>query len=884
MTGREVLSDFKFFNDYSKFNYELNRPETWTEAVKDVMSMYYEKYSHIDDEIFADALKKAEKFYADKRVLGSQRCLQFRKEQVFKHNPKLYNCSVVYVDKPRVFSEIMHQLLCGCGVGYSVQKINIDKLPNISKRGSEFIEYTIEDSIEGWADAVGVLTSTYFTENQHFPEFYGKKVIFNFSRIRPKGAKIAGGFKAPGPEGLKKSLELMESIFERALNTSNRLSSLDIHDILCHESDAVLSGGVRRSAMIALFDVDDDLMLNAKTGMWFNDNPQRGRANNSAILVRNKVTKEQFLSLIEKTKFYGEPGIFFAEAEDVLTNPCVTRDTKILTETDGYVYVDELIGKKFRTIVNGEVYDSTDLGFFSTGIKEVFRVYTTYNNLIENSDAKQYIDATANHKLLVLDHEYNEIWKQVDEIKIGDKLIINNIFKDFTTDIIYETVLDVVPMGEQEVFDCQIPGINRYDSNGFISHNCGEIGFTPIDKETGQTGWSMCNLTEINALKCKTLNEFLDACEAAAILGTLQAGFTDFPYLGEVSEKIIRREALLGVSITGFMSNPKVFNPEWLQLGAKKVKETNQKIAKIIGINPAARTTCVKPSGNASSILGTTSGIHGEHSPAYFRVMQLNKETELAKYLNDNFSELLEESVWSATKADYATYIPVVAEKDSIYKNELVDTKLLEYVKIVQENWVEPGTTPELCINDYVRHNVSNTITVSDWDSVSEWVWENRHIMGGMSFLSDSGDKIYQQAPFTSVINSAEELISLYGEGTIFASGLIVDGLHAFNDNLWDACDAILYKDKKLVGTRYEVLLQKDWLRRAKNFSKNFFKNDIDKTINCLKDVHLYHKWLKINRRFKNIDLSKVNFKPVFTDIDTLGAVACSGGACEISF
>lgn len=884
MNGRDFLSNSKFFSDYAKYIPSKGRLETWGEATDDVLLMHSQKYKHINDPEFWKAFNKAREAYNNKMVLASQRNLQFRHEQITKHNSKLYNCSVVYVNKPRVFSEIMYQLLCGCGVGYSIQRHNVEQLPLVSKRSENFVEYTIPDSIEGWADALGILTSSFFSKNQHFPEYYGKKVIFNYDLIRAKGAFISGGFKAPGPDGLKKSLDAIERIFERV--AEGHLTSLDVHDILCHASDAVLSGGVRRSAMIALFDINDELMLNCKTGMWFNDNPQRGRANNSAILVRDEVTKEQFLNLIEKTKSFGEPGIFFAEKKDVITNPCVTSDTKILTEEDGYVPVDELIGRKFTTIVDGELYESTDKGFFSTGIQPVYRVYTSPDTEPDHTFNKEvkylYIDCTEAHQLLVLNEDGSTSFKELKNISLGDKLVINNIFKGVNDLVLYETVIEKEYIGDREVYDCQIPGINRYDSNGFISHNCGEIGFTPIDDETGETGWSMCNLTEINALKCQTLAQFLEACECAATLGTMQAGYTDFPYLGEVTERIIRKEALLGVSITGFMGNPKLLNPEWLRLGAERVKETNKKIAKLIGINPAARTTCVKPSGNASAILGTTSGVHGEHSPAYFRIMQLNKETELAKYLSENFPEIIEEGVWSANNSDYALYIPIVAESNSIYKEELINTKLLEYVKLIQENWVEPGTNVELGIRDYVRHNVSNTITVDNWDEVAEWVWENRNIMGGMSFLSNSGDKIYQQAPFTSVLNSVAKINETYGDGALFASGLIVDGLHAFDNNLWNACDAVSNKNNKLIGTRVQILIQKDWIRRAKSFAKNFFKGDIEKMINCLKDVHLFHKWHKINRRFKHIDFNDINFTPKYADIDTLGAVACSGGACEI--
>jgi len=396
-------------------------------------------------------------------------------------------------------------------------------------------------------------------------------------------------------------------------------------------------------------------------------------------------------------------------------------------------------------------------------------------------------------------------------------------------------------------------------------------------------GVAFCNLTEINGEKCITDEKFLKACKDAAILGTLQAGYAAFPYLGEITEKIVKREALLGVSVTGWMNNPKLFNADLLKKGARLIKETNRQVAEIIGINPAARTTCVKPSGNASVILETASGIHPEHSERYFRVMQLNKEAETAKWLAENMPFLLEDSVWSASKTDYVVFVPVENPKGGFYKNDMKGIKHLELIKLVQENWVNEGTNRELCLYPNVNHNVSNTVIIDSKPEIIEYIWEHRNMFTAVSFLSDFGDKDFNQAPFTSVL-SFEDAVAQYGRATMFASGLIVDGLHFFQNNLWEACDIVMNKELPIVGTREQVLLKKYWVSRAKKFAKNYFKGDLQRMVYCLKDIHLLHKWDVINRQFKDVNFGKILKNPAFKDIADYAAQACSGvNGCEIT-
>jgi len=732
---QQLLSDFKFYSSYSKFKKEEERMETWEESIDRVMQMHYKKYKNSITTELQEYLDFATKLYKEKRILGSQRALQFGGDSILKHEMKQFNCLVSYCDRIEFFKEAMYLLLCGCGVGFSVQTCHIEKLPMIGKRLEGVKTFLIEDSIEGWADAIGVLLASYTLSDSKFQQYYGYRIDFDYSNIRPKGAYISGGFKAPGHEGLKNSLTKIQELLDREINGNVQipLKSIIAYDIVMYMADAVLSGGVRRSATICLFSATDNDMLNAKTGDWYIKNPQRGRSNNSVILIRDKTSKELFSKIMESVKSWGEPGFVWSTNEDIIYNPCV------------------------------------------------------------------------------------------------------------------------------------------------------EIGMTPyyIDDQNNKiSGWEGCNLTEINGSKCNTEQEFYDACKASAILGTLQAGYTDFKYVTDITKKIFDREALLGCSITGFMNNPTIlFNPNIQKKGAEIIKETNKIIANLIGINQAARTTCVKPSGNASVILGTASGIHGEHSKKYFRNVQVNKEEELGKIIKTLNPKMVENSLWSNNNSDWVISFPINSKEGSIYKKDLYGVKQLEYVKLTQQNWVEYGTNYELCVDKNTRHNVSNTIVVDDWDEVENYIYQNKEWFAGISLLGMTGDKDYAQAPFTEVIDT-EEIVKKYGKASLFASGLIVDGLHAFR-HLWLACNAVLF-NSEIDENESDALLQKDWVRRAKQFSDRYFNSDVVKMVNCLKDISLYHKWLEINRDFKEINFDSINIKPSYTEIDKLGAIACSGDKCEI--
>jgi ribonucleoside-triphosphate reductase (thioredoxin) len=427
------------------------------------------------------------------------------------------------------------------------------------------------------------------------------------------------------------------------------------------------------------------------------------------------------------------------------------------------------------------------------------------------------------------------------------------------------------------------PGFILTDNLEHTYNPCVEIGMLPV-ADDGATGFQACNLTEINGALCDTEERFYEACKAGAIIGTLQAGYTNFNYLSDATRKIVEREALIGVSVTGWMNSPQVlFKEDVMRKGAEIVKEYNGIVADMLGINHAARTTCVKPAGNTSILLQTANGIHGEHSQTYFRHVQMNKETEVAKLLIAKFPSMIEDSVWSRTGTDICIAFPFIAGKKSRFKDQLLGVKQLEYVKLAQQNWVEFGTNVHLCTDPKLRHNVSNTITVEDWDSVIKYVHENKKWFAGISFIPMTGDKDYAQAPNAAVYDE-KELIRKYGAAALFASGLICHGVDSFVD-LWLAISTANGMGLDITEDNHENSTKRDFVRRFTKFASTYFNGDMRKCSDCLKDVYYLHKWEKIQIDMEDLDVDWIAElgQKQYTDIDTMGAAGCSGAkGCEI--
>jgi ribonucleoside-diphosphate reductase alpha chain len=730
MSALQELQNYTFVSKYARWLEDKNRRETWKEAVERVKNMMHSKY---DEFGIAEDIDWAYDMMYKKRVLGSQRALQFGGDPILKRHAKIYNCTASYCDRLRFFQECFWLLLCGSGTGFSVQKHHVAKLPSLEHEVEEGKGrvYLVEDSIEGWANSLGILLSSYFSKPvEEFKDWKNTHVIFDFSQIRPKGSSLASGVgKAPGYEPLANGLEKIRALLDRCITKGQKkLRPIDAYDIVMHSSDAVLSGGVRRSASLALFSPNDEEMAKAKTGNWYIDNPQRARSNNSALLLKSETEFDEFKVLMESVKEFGEPGFIWSESTEMIFNPCV------------------------------------------------------------------------------------------------------------------------------------------------------EIGMWPVDEESGKSGWQGCNLSTINCSSVTDEDDFYERCKAAAIIGTLQAGFTKLEYLGEISEKIFEREALLGVSLTGTMEKHElVLTEKVLTKGAKIAVETNKELAKKININQAARVTCLKPEGTSSSMLGTSSGIHPHHAKRYIRHVQANVLEAPYQHFKKLNPQACEKSSWSANNTDEVVKFPIEVPDGAKLKNQLPAVDMLKVVKETQKNWVHSGKNRSLCTQDYLSHNVSNTVTVKpdEWGDVTKFIYDNRKYFAGISLIPQSGDKDYTQAPFTTVYTS-REIVKEYGDAALWCSGLIELGLNAFNNNLWAACDYVSMNQAKENDSQDKLL----FITKMKNFAGKYFNSDIKRLTYCMKDVYNWKIYCDLFNSFKKVDYTQLSE----TEDNTVGIeeISCAGGACLI--
>lgn len=773
VNSRKEIGDYIFVSKYAR---TVNgKKETWDQSIDRVMEMHWRHLADdmtISDSSLDDLSKEmsfAEKLYRNQVILGAQRALQYGGNTLLKHHARNYNCAGSYANRISFFQELMYLLLCGSGTGYSVQKVHVNQLPKMKGVDtSKQTTYVIDDSIEGWSHAVNALIESHY--------FGLPEVVFDSSRVRPKGAFITGGFRAPGPEPLMKCLGKMGKVLGKI--RGRKATPFEVHRLACLIADAVISGGIRRSALLCQFDADDREMLTCKTGGWFSEFPELARANNSAIILPS-TPKEVYENIFSSIKQFGEPGIIFSFHPDIVYNPCV--------EVSGYPQIE----------INGEI----------------------------------------------------------------------------------------------------------------------------------QYGWFFCNLTEINGSKIKTKEEFFDACRGASVLGTIQASYTSFKVLTKASRLIAERDALIGVGITGMCENPEIlFNPEIQDEGARLVQKTNVKMSRIIGINPAARCTVVKPSGNSSQLLGcTSSGIHKFPFKRFIRNIQAANTEQALRYVKEINPMMVKPSVYDKEVESVISF-PVELDDNVLTSEYSSAVDFLEMVKMTKAHWIENGTNfdhqfykkhPKFA---KMRMNVSNTCMVKDdeWDEVKEYVWNNRDVFSGISFLPKGGDLLYPQAPYTSVLDE-KELAERYGAGAILAGGLIVDGLAVFNDDLWLACDVamgrnthhltltdqditnfilshlkngkllvevngVMISDVNAISSHLQSLVDKkiDWVRRFKKFTGKYLGGDLTKTEFCLKHVSLFHRWQKL-KDMKHIDWSLItDWDEEWVDAGSTVAQACSGGSCEL--
>lgn len=571
---QELLSQMTVHTKYARFWGELGRREIYPEIVARNRQMHIDHVRGLaQQKKLEELIDEAYRLVAQRKVFPSMRSFQFGGEAIHRSHDRIYNCSFMFANETTFFSDLMFLLLGGTGVGYSVQTQHIEQLPSIKQPGPSY-EHVISDDIVGWATAVKSLMEAYL-EGMDNPEF-------DYSLIRPEGAilKTSGG-RAPGPEPLRQSLDQIREIIT-SKGFGSKLSSLEVHDIACIIARSVLSGGIRRSAMISLFSPDDEDMLTAKAGAWWEVRPERAFANNSAVLLRGR-DDEMFHSVFNRAKESGsgEPGIYWVDDLRYGTNPCA-------------------------------------------------------------------------------------------EITLNNK--------------------------------------------------------------------QFCNLTTMDAGTIVDQDDFNARARAAAIIGTLQASYTNFHFLSDGWKEQTEKEALLGVSMTGIASGA-IDHLDATEAAAHAVA-ANDQVARLLGINPAARVTAIKPEGTASIVAGTSSGIHAWHAPYYIRRVRYMKTEPIAKYLMSKFGEpVVEDDVFNPNQI--VVSIPQKAPDGAVTREEGA-LALLERVKRYHQSWIKPGN-----VYNGMSNNISATINIqnSEWDAVKDWMWNNRYEYNGLSLLPYS-DHSYVQAPF----------------------------------------------------------------------------------------------------------------------------------------
>ena len=377
-TGLDLMAEYVFLSKYSQRK-ENGILENWNETVDRIYGMHEVKLKELGlfNDLTKKALNKAKEFEYNKVILSSQRGRQFassnKNSGILKHEAKIYNCSSTFIDRPKVFSEIMYLLLCGCGVGYSLHKEYIEKLPEVKEHTHTLpiVLFTIPDSIEGWADAIHYLMDGWFT---------GYQVNFNYSEIRPEGSLIDGKFVAPGAKPLHDAIVKINEIMQGAIG--RKLQSIEIHDICCYIASSVVSGGVRRSAMIAMFDRDDELMLKCKTGNWWEENPQRAFANNSILTLQDEnISYEEIKKTLSVVRQFGEPGFINVPSYDYVVNPCgevvmkptidIRKNGKLVCET-GFAFCN-LVEINNKAIGDKEIfYEACESASFIATVQSLY--------------------------------------------------------------------------------------------------------------------------------------------------------------------------------------------------------------------------------------------------------------------------------------------------------------------------------------------------------------------------------------------------------------------------------------------------------------------------------------------------------------------------------
>lgn len=606
-----MLSDFVFKQRYANFNKQTMRRESWEEAADRMIDMHVHKFPNVREE-----LEICRGLVHNKKVVGSQRALQFGGDAILERNVRIFNCASSYADRPRFFAEYLWLLMSGVGAGFSIQSHHVSQLPSVRSPQSD-IEFDIEDSTLGFSLAVEALTDAYFGD--------APRPQFRFDKIRPRGATLRFGGKAPGPQPIQKALSCTESIFKAAVG--RKLTPYEVFCCAMYLAESVGQGGSRRCATIATFDIDDKEMLAAKVGAWYENHPEFSCANISAVGYRPTVTREEFDNIFQYTKMFGEPAVIFQSSKEFTYNPCVEA-----------LMCPMLITHNGHTIEN----------------------YT----------------------LDLIDFSQREFWK----------------------------------------------------AKGYQF----------------ESGWQLCNLSSINVAKLENKDDFKECVFAAAVLGTVQSAYTDMGYLGDVSKRIVERENLLGLSLSGVMDTPHLaLNPTILQEMAKYALDVNEMIAERIGVRASSRVTLEKPEGTTSLVFESSAGLHTRHAQKYIRRVSCDSNDPLLKFYESYNPHAIQNA--SFPKGAKIVAFAEEAPHGALTRHDLTAVEFMEKSKLLFENWILFGNRPHRL--EKGTHNVSMTVSVrpSEWQAVQDYMWENREVFSGVSFLEMGGDYVYENPPYQEV-------------------------------------------------------------------------------------------------------------------------------------
>jgi ribonucleoside-diphosphate reductase alpha chain len=501
-----------------------------------------------------------------------------------RDNTCVYNCSYLPVDDVKSFDEAMFILLCGTGVGFSVESKYTNKLPDVPERLFESTHViNVHDSKEGWAKSYRLLLANLYA---------GEIPKWDVSKVRAAGAplKTFGG-RASGPEPLVDLFHFTIKIFKAA--QGRKLNTLECHDLMCKIGEVVVVGGVRRSAMISLSDLNDERIRHAKSGNWWETAGHRALANNSAV------------------------------------------------------------------------YD----------------VKPTVGTFLEE-------------------------WTSLYNSHSGERGIFN-----------------------REAAKAAVAKYGKRDPNfEFGTNPCSEIILRP---------YQFCNLTEVMVRPEDTLESLKQKVRIAAILGTIQATFTHFPYLRKVWQRNTEEERLLGVSLTGIYDHKVTSSTSgaelWLPQLRLVAEQANAEFADLLGIPRSTAITAVKPSGTVSQLTDTASGIHPRHSPYYIRRVRGDMKDPLSQFLVTQ--GIPNEPCVMKPNNTIVFSFPQKAPEGLTTRDDIDAIAHLGLWLTYQRHWCE--------------HKPSVTISVkeSEWPKVGAFVWDHFDEMSGVSFLPHDGGT-YRQAPY----------------------------------------------------------------------------------------------------------------------------------------